>query len=124
MGAGVYSITLRGPFCLVSPMRAFGLLLLASVWVVGCTWVKPDAQGELVNVVYTPAETRDCQELGSVTVSVKADIAGIDRNEVKVRDELESLARNQAATMNADTILPKSDVVDGEQEFFAFRCAQ
>jgi len=103
-------------------LRSIALATLIGALSAGCTWVKPDQAGELVNVVYTPVEVRECRELGSVTVSVKADVAGISRNAVKVRDELESLARNQAATMQADTILPKSDVNDGEQEFLAYRC--
>lgn len=105
-------------------MRTLFLVLISAGLFSGCTWVKPDDQGIQVNVVYTPGEVRECTQLGTVAVSVKADVAGISRNEVKVRDELESLARNQAATMQADTILPKSDVVDGEQEFFVYRCVR
>lgn len=97
--------------------------LLSVCLVPACTWVQPDTAGALVNVVYSPVEVKSCRQLGEVAVSVKAEVAGISRNEVKVRDELESLARNQAATMSADTILPKSDVVDGGQEFFVYRCA-
>jgi hypothetical protein len=55
-------------------------------------------------------------------VSVKADIAGIDRKQMKVRDELESLARNEAATLGADTVQALGEPRDGEQRFAAYSC--
>jgi hypothetical protein len=89
-----------------------------------CTWVEPDAQGELIRVAYHKADIANCVDLQrSVTVSVKHDIAGIERNKLKVADELESLARNEAATITqADTIFASSTVYDGEQKFDVYDC--
>ncbi|MEW5306358.1 MAG: hypothetical protein WDW36_008827 [Sanguina aurantia] len=39
-----------------------------------------------------------------------------------VRDELEVLARNQAAEMHADTIKPLGEPVDGSQPWGAYQC--
>jgi hypothetical protein len=39
-----------------------------------------------------------------------------------VRDELETLARNEAPGLGADTVQPKAEPDDGEQRFLAFRC--
>jgi len=45
-----------------------------------------------------------------------------ERNELKVKDELEVLARNEAPGLDADTIQAKGPPVDGAQRFVAFRC--
>ena len=37
-------------------------------------------------------------------------------------DELETLARNEAPGLAADTIQPKAAPADGAQRFLAFRC--
>ena len=37
-------------------------------------------------------------------------------------DELETLARNEAPGLGADTVQPKGEPDDGEQRFLAFRC--
>ena len=50
-----------------------------------------------------------CQDLGKVTVSVMDRVGPVDRNDIKVRDELEVMARNEAAKMNADTIKPLAE---------------
>jgi hypothetical protein len=63
-----------------------------------------------------------CQELGKVTVSVMDRVGPVDRNQIKVRDELEVMARNEAAKMNADTIKPLADPTDGSQPWGAYRC--
>jgi hypothetical protein len=86
-----------------------------------CTWVEPDAGGRAVRVAYG-GDLSSCQRKGEVTVSVKADIAGIDRKALKVRDELESLARNEAATLGADTVQALEEPHDGEQRFAAYSC--
>lgn len=87
-----------------------------------CTWVKPDPAGAKVRVAYD-GNTGSCARVGEIGVGVRDRIVpGIDRNELKVRDELESLARNEAATLGADTISAVADPVDGEQRFIAWRC--
>lgn len=86
-----------------------------------CTWVEPDAHGREVRVAYD-SDLSACRKRGEVTVSVKHSIAGIERNAIKVRDELESLARNEAATLGADTVQALAPPVDGEQRFGAWIC--
>jgi hypothetical protein len=108
------------------PMRTQRPLLAATIATLGlvagaCTWVEPDAGGRAVRVAYG-GDLSSCQRRGEVTVSVKADIAGIDRKQMKVRDELESLARNEAATLGADTVQALEEPRDGEQRFAAFAC--
>ena len=88
----------------------------------GCTWVKLTEQGEAVSVAASVPAT--CEKLGSTSSMVKSDIASFDRNSAKVATELETLARNAAATMGGDTIVPETEVSEqGERRFGIYRCA-
>lgn len=84
-----------------------------------CTWVKLTPEGENVAVL-TAADVASCTRTGTTTVSV-LDKTIIDRNPEKVALELRTLARNRA-TDRGDTIVPASEVEDGEQMFIIYRC--
>ena len=105
------------------PQRPFLAATIATLGLVAnaCTWVEPDAGGRAVRVAYAD-DLSSCTFKGDVTVSVKADIAGIDRKKLKVQDELESLARNEAATIGADTVQALEEPRGGEQRFAAYAC--
>ena len=48
-----------------------------------------------------------CEKRGEIEVSVKDRLGPYERDELRVRDELETLARNEAPGLCADTIQPK-----------------
>ncbi|MDW8478771.1 MAG: DUF4156 domain-containing protein [Xanthomonadales bacterium] len=87
----------------------------------GCAFVEPDARGREVEVAYFGV-AGGCRPLGEVSVRVPHRLLGIERSAVRVRDELESLARNEAAELGADTIEPVAEPQDGRQSFRAYRC--
>ncbi|WP_202843649.1 DUF4156 domain-containing protein [Luteimonas saliphila] len=87
-----------------------------------CTWVHMAPGAGAVKVVSGPPT--GCEKRGEVEVSVKHSIAFIERNPIKVRDELETLARNEAPGLQADTIHPLADPAGGSQRFAAWRCAR
>lgn len=99
------------------------LIVLAALLPVlsACTWVELSPQANAVKVLPAGSPS-NCQKLGEVSVSVKDQVAFYQRNQIKVRDELETLARNEALTLQADTIQPMSEPVEGEQRFAAYRC--
>lgn len=95
---------------------AASTLLLAS----GCTWVHMAPGASAVRVVTgTPT---GCEQRGEVEVSVKESIAFYDRNPLRVRDELETLARNEAPGLGGDTVQPLDGYEDGNQRFAVWRC--
>ena len=104
-------------------MRA-ALALIPVLALGACTWVEPDAGGRMIRVAYEEASTAGCVDLRrTVTVSVKHEVAGIARDRRKVLDELESLARNEAARIaEADTVRALGPVVDGEQSYQVYDC--
>jgi hypothetical protein len=87
-----------------------------------CTWgITLDDAGQAVRTSWS-GDVSQCQDLGKVTVSVMDRVGPVDRNDIKVRDELEVMARNEAAKMNADTIKPLGEPADGSQPWGAYRC--
>jgi hypothetical protein len=88
----------------------------------GCTWVKMAPGGAEVRVAAAGDSLTGCQKRGEIAVSVKDRLGPIGRNDLKVRDELEVLARNEAPGLGADTVQPRGEPVDGEQRFTAFQC--
>ncbi len=99
------------------------LLVLSSGLLVSCTWVKLDDAASRVRVAYSGnLGVVPCRDLGEIGVSVKDRVGFYHRNELKVRDELETLARNEAVGLHADTIKALDEPHDGEQRFAAYAC--
>ena len=103
-------------------LLASGALLAAAVSGTGCTWVHMAPEARAVKVVDGPPA--GCTRRGEVAVSVKDSIAFYERNDLRVRDELETLARNEAPGLGADTIQPLGPPIEGEQRFAAWNCVR
>lgn len=89
-----------------------------------CTWVKIEAGAKEIRVVDINADMSRCGSmLSEISVSVRDRVGFVDRNAIKVRDELETLARNQAAGGQGDTLKPLAEPLNGEQTFGTWRCA-
>lgn len=88
----------------------------------GCTWVHMAPGASAVRVISAGSAPAGCERRGEVVVSVKDRLGFYERNELRVREELETLARNEAPGLQADTIQPLAAPNDGEQRFAAWRC--
>jgi len=98
------------------------LLLLLPVLLSACSWgITMDPAAKNVRTAWS-GDVSGCRELGKVTVSVMDHVGPVDRNTITVRDELEVLARNQAAEMHADTIKPLAEPSNGSQPWGAYQC--
>ena len=89
-----------------------------------CTWVKMEPEGATVRVARAGDDLSPCTRRGEVGVSVRDNIALYQRNELKVRDELETMARNEASSLDADTVQALNQPSDGEQRFAAYACGR
>jgi hypothetical protein len=100
--------------CLLVSMAVSGLS--------GCTWVKMEPEGDQVRVVAAGTDLAHCKKLGEIGVEVKDKVGFYRRDPLKVRDELEVMARNEAPRLGADTLQPMDEPLNGEQRFEGFRC--
>ena len=85
-----------------------------------CTWVHMAPGASAVKVV-AQAPT-GCEQRGEMEVTVRDSLVFYERNHLKVREELETLARNEAPGLGADTVQPVAPPESGAQRFIAWRC--
>lgn len=104
-------------------MRIASLSLVLLFSLSACTFVKMAPGAAQVQVVAQDKNMAACEKAGEIEVSVKDRLGPYQREEMSVRDELETLARNEAPALHADVIQPKGEPADGEQRFVAYRCA-
>lgn len=102
--------------------RFLPVLVMSSLLLGACTWVKMEPGATRVRVLAADAPTQSCSPRGEIGVSVKDRVGLYQRSDLKVRDELETLARNEAVDLGADAIKPLDEPVLGEQRFAAFHC--
>ena len=86
-----------------------------------CTWVKPSPLSDSVAVL-TAAQAEPCRKLGTSTVSVRANVVGIDRNADKVRGELLLLGKEAGAELGGNAIVPQGQPANGQWTFTIYDC--
>lgn len=96
-------------------------LSMALVGLSACTINKTTEQGEKVLVVKAE-HVASCKKLGKTIVQAKKSFIGINVPESQLKKELISIARNDAAKMGGDTIIPASEIKDGAQTFNIYLC--
>lgn len=86
----------------------------------GCTFVHMAPGASKVKVLATAPAS--CERRGEVAVSVKHRVGPYERSDIQVRDELETLARNEAPSAGANAVQASNQPVDGSQRFSAWQC--
>lgn len=103
-------------------LKTLLITVAATALLAGCSWgIKLDGAGRNVHTAWN-GDVSSCKNLGSITVSVADHVGPVNRNNIKVRDELEVMARNQAGNMGADTVKPLAEPTDGSQAWGAYQC--
>jgi len=104
------------------PSRLAMMVAMLVATCAGCSFVEMTKGADAVRVVAPGQLPAGCVKRGDVEVSVKDNVGPYSRDELRVKDELEVLARNEAPGLDADTIQAKGPPADGQQRFLAFRC--
>lgn len=98
------------------------ILMVAIGLLSACTFVKMGPGGDAIKVAPIGKDLSACEKRGEITVSVKDRLGPYERDTLRVKDELEVLARNEAPGLKADTVQAIAAVNDGSQKWRAFRC--
>jgi hypothetical protein len=104
-------------------MRQLTVLVAASLLLAGlpgCTWVHMAPGASAVRVV--TAAPAGCEQRGELEVSVKEQVGFYERNPLRVREELETLARNEAPGLGGNAVQPLDGFEDGNQRYTVWRC--
>jgi hypothetical protein len=88
-----------------------------------CNWVPLTDGGQTVRVV-PPTEVRSCESVGRTHAQTTDRVLLFARSEQTVEQELQSLARNEAAQMGGDAITAAGPIEHGRQTFDVYRCAK
>ena len=102
-------------------MRNQILLYAVTLLFSGCAFVELSDQGALVKQG-TKEDIVNCELVAEVSSQTKDKIL-IDRSATSVRGELAILARNKAAEMGANMIVPSTSPDGGVQGFKAYLCS-
>lgn len=96
------------------------LAVAATLGLSACTFVHMAPGAREVRVLSTAPAS--CEKRGEVSVGVQDKVGFYQRSEVQVRDELETLARNEAPGLGGDSVQPLDGPEDGRQRFAVWRC--
>ncbi|MNM56607.1 hypothetical protein D3C81_677820 [compost metagenome] len=100
-------------------------VLLLSVLIAStaaCTWVPIESGGKAVRVLPNGPVAPGCVAKGEIVVSVKNKVGFYNRNPLRVQEELETLARNEAPSAGANAVQATGQPADGSQRFSAWQC--
>ena len=86
-----------------------------------CNWVKLSEGGQAVRVA-KQGEVASCEAKGRTHAQTTDRVVIFARRDQPIQLELESLARNEAALMGGDTIVPATPIEKGRQTFEVYRC--
>ena len=101
-------------------MKSLLAIAATTLLIAGCSQIRLTAGGEKVRVL-DPNEVSSCRKLGKTNNAVTARVV-VERPEEAIAKELRILARNSAAGMGGDTIVPLTVVENGQQTFEVYKC--
>ena len=100
----------------------FAAIAGAAVIAGDCTWVKPTAGADGVRIGMA-SEIARCHKLGATHAKTSPTVLFFARSPKKIDQELDTLARNEAAEMGGDTIVPQGPTSsEGRRSFDVYRC--
>ena len=104
---------------LASKTTFFMVILL--VLVQGCAWVELSEGGKDV-VITTAEKVTGCEKLATTTVNTVHKVGFFNRDDYKLRTELNDLARNEATKLAGNALVPVTEPENGSQAFAVYRC--
>lgn len=103
---------------IAKPVLVLALTVLSAA---GCVFVQPTTEGKKVRLL-AAHEVERCRSLGTITSAVADRVGVVLRSIEAVEDDVVQNAKNAAADMGGDTIVPASEHDTGKQTFTVYRC--
>lgn len=101
-------------------MKQIICMISAAMLLSACSSLKLTEGGEKIRML-EPSEVSTCKNMGRTNTSVTARVV-IERPADTIAEELSIVARNSAARMGGDTIVPLTVIEDGQQTFVVYKC--
>ena len=102
-------------------INKFKILLCFFTTLTACSFVDLDPQAKNIVVQDDSSKLKECESLGTINVSVwsKADSF---QSQNTVEEQLDTLARNQAATMGGNAVKASSEINNGQRAYGVYKC--
>ncbi len=101
-------------------MKKITCIVSATILLSACSTLRLTDGGEKVRML-EPGEISSCKNLGKTNTSVTARVV-FERPAGTIARELQIVARNSAARMGGDTIVPLTVIEEGQQTFVVYKC--
>jgi hypothetical protein len=106
-------------------MRSLAImsLIAAATFAGGCTWVTPSPEtvGKKIAVV-DGVEVAHCRLMARADLSVPDKLGTLQRLPEDMQNDLQTMAKNQAAAAGDDTVAPLSTQAGGKQTWGLYLC--
>ena len=102
-------------------MRMAMILVVLASTAMGCTYGSLTAAGEQVRVS-DAAAVESCERIGKTNARTKAKVWVFKRGSNHIAEELEMMARDDAAEMGGTDVVAMGEVEEGRQSFEIYRC--
>lgn len=107
----------------VRSLSRAALLTASFALMSACTWVQLSPEATSV-YLRTASQVSECDRIGTANVNALSQIGFIDRSAARLQEELVDLAKNEAARLGGDSVVPESTIDDGKQTFGVFLCGR
>lgn len=92
-----------------------------TILLTACSFVSLDPQAGDVVVAENTNALNTCRFLGNTNVSLWSK-AETFQSQKTVESQLNTLARNEAATMGGNTVAPHSEINNGQRTYSVYKC--
>jgi Domain of unknown function (DUF4156) len=96
-------------------------IIAACALIQSCAWVDLSEAGKKVRTT-TIDEVASCSKLATITVNTAYKVGFLNRDDYKLRTELNDLARNEAAKLGGNTLVAMTKPEKGSQAFGVYVC--
>lgn len=97
------------------------LLLGTAVALAACSFVSLNPQAQNTTVSTNTNALSNCKFMGNTNVSLWSK-AGTFQSQSTSESQLDTLARNEAATMGGNTVSPESAINNGQRTYRVYNC--
>tara|TARA_B100001115_G_C15606349_1_gene290570 strand:+ start:61 stop:558 length:498 start_codon:yes stop_codon:yes gene_type:complete len=102
-------------------IKSIAVVALGTALLSACSWVDLNPAAEDI-LVLKPFQTKQCEQVRRTTSQVLDKIWFVNRNQEKMAEELATLARNTAAELGGNAVVPDSEIEEGKQTFIILNC--
>ena len=105
----------------MKPHLIITTLLGSAIALASCSFVSLNPGAKDITVSHDSKTLSQCKFLGNTNVSIWSKAETFQSDDT-VEEQLDILARNEAATMNGNVVIPDSKITNGKRSYKVYNC--